>query len=443
MDSNKENRLVILFGAGAAIAWGAPRTADLTTTIRNSGDHFTCIHSGQKITEFIYQTLISTGHSESGVNFETIINVIEEFIVHYSYFDRKGELPSLNKAFFSSKFENEILNFSVNGEKRHTYKLNIPNGETYNLANPSLNNESPEEFFFQHLLNVLIGNINADVIPYAYHSNTHSALLKPENHTLNSSFQNWIGKLSSSSICRMYTLNYDRIFKILAEIIEISVFDGFECGEFIPEDGIKPNVGRILTDFDSHTHYNLHGCSFWEVNSRDENTELLNPWISLQPFTILGSSSNENAVVQIEKGKSIVISNIVTGYQKAQKSFITPFKQMQAAFDKDCYLADEIYIIGYSFGDAHINTSIKAALTNNVNARIHLIDPIYSEKNGDKGYDILVDRLINIIPEFLISERTQPVYSNDNNTCTYFSGKLIVSSIGFNEYLELDAKTNN
>jgi hypothetical protein len=118
----------------------------------------------------------------------------------------------------------------------------------------------------------------------AYHSNTHSALLKPENHTLNSSFQNWIGKLSSSSICRMYTLNYDRIFKILAEIIEISVFDGFECGEFIPEDGIKPNVGRILTDFDSHTYYNLHGCSFWEVNSRDENTELLNPWISLQPL---------------------------------------------------------------------------------------------------------------------------------------------------------------
>jgi hypothetical protein len=248
---------------------GAPRTPDLTTTIRNSGDHFTCIHSGQKITEFIYKTLISTGLLENDVNFETIINVIEELIVHYSYFDRKGELPSLNRAFFSSKFENEILNFSVDGKKRHTYKLNIPNGETYNLANPSLNNESPEEFFFQHLLNVLIGNINADVIPYAYHSNTHSAILKPENHTLNSSFQNWIGKLSSSSICRMYTLNYD--------------------------------------------------------------------------------------------------------------------------------------------------TSIKAALTNNPNVKIHLINPVYCEKNDKRGYEILVDRLINIIPEFLNGERTQPVYSNDKH----------------------------
>ena len=115
---------------------------------------------------------------------------------------------------------------------------------------------------------------------------------------------------------------------------------------------------------------------------------------------------------------------------------------MQAAFDKECYLADEIYKIGYSFGDTHVNTSIKAALTNNPNVRIGLIDPVYCEKIGNKGYDILVARLINIIREFLNSELTQPVYSNDNNTGTYFSGKLIVNSIGFNDYLEVDAKIN-
>jgi hypothetical protein len=30
---------------------------------------------------------------------------------------------------------------------------------------------------------------------------------------------------------------------------------------------------------------------------------------------------------------------------------MTPFRQMQSAFDKDCILADKITIIGYSFND--------------------------------------------------------------------------------------------
>lgn len=35
--------------------------------------------------------------------------------------------------------------------------------------------------------------------------------------------------------------------------------------------------------------------------------------------------------MNIQKNKS----NIITGYQKTQKSAITPFRQFQSAFDKD------------------------------------------------------------------------------------------------------------
>lgn len=48
---------------------------------------------------------------------------------------------------------------------------------------------------------------------------------------------------------------------------------------------------------------------------------------------------------------------------------ITLFKQMQAAFDRDCCFADELIIVGYSFGDEHINGSVKTALRYNKNSK--------------------------------------------------------------------------
>ncbi|NOQ25834.1 MAG: hypothetical protein GQ564_10775 [Bacteroidales bacterium] len=77
---------------------------------------------------------------------------------------------------------------------------------------------------------------------------------------------------------------------------------------------------------------------------------------------------------ETEKGKSIICNNIIAGYQKTQKSVLSPYKQMQASFDRDCLNADNIFIIGYSFSDEHINESIKMALIFNLNLRIHIID---------------------------------------------------------------------
>ncbi|MBK9719391.1 MAG: hypothetical protein IPO85_18130 [Saprospiraceae bacterium] len=108
------------------------------------------------------------------------------------------------------------------------------------------------------------------------------------------------------------------------------VFEGFDCGEFIEAgQGIKPNVIRIIEDINSHCHYNIHGSTFWKIKTRDE-TKLINPEIYLKGAPQLQLNIYEQASVQIEKGKNILLSNIITGYQKARKGFITPFKQMQA-----------------------------------------------------------------------------------------------------------------
>jgi hypothetical protein len=423
---------------------GAPSTGSLTELIKDSAPSFLCKDGKTKVLEFIYDHLIKSGHKATEINFETIINVIEELIVHYAYFDGDEKLPSISKSFFSSLFD-DILNFSIaGGEEKHGYRLEIPSGTMYPYAKSALNNESPEQFYFQHLLSVLLININARISKYSYHTETHSVITSKTE--LNQSFKNWYHTISKNTLVRMYTLNYDRLFKVLAEETGISVFEGFEFSEVLEEaddekdltDG-RLNIGRILSDLDSPVHYNLHGSAFWEVHPTDDYTQPNNLWISLSPYPVIESSYSEIPVLQIDKGKSVVASNIITGYQKTQKSFISPFRQMQAAFDKDCVVADELFVIGYSFGDYHINSSIVSALRHNFKLKLHFIDPAYSEKDRKGGYELLVSRMIHtlpgIIPNNFNPQEMPPVYSADKNSCSYFKGKLTVTSVGFSQYL--------
>ena len=117
-----KKRTVVLFGAGAVISWGGPKTSELTKLIiKDSAPQFICNDGKTKVTEFIYHILLKNGYKEEEINFETIISVIEELIIHYAYFDNKKELPSLHKSFFYSNFEEIISNFSIHGGQKNIF----------------------------------------------------------------------------------------------------------------------------------------------------------------------------------------------------------------------------------------------------------------------------------------------------------------------------------
>ena len=84
---------VFLFGAGAVLPWGAPKTSDLTKLVLKSG--FKIKGSDITITQFIYNTLKERKYAPEDINFETIINVIEEFISYYSYSNSRKKAPSI------------------------------------------------------------------------------------------------------------------------------------------------------------------------------------------------------------------------------------------------------------------------------------------------------------------------------------------------------------
>lgn len=422
----KKKRIVFLFGAGATLHWNAPKTSELTDLVRQIG--FKCSDNETYITEFIYQKLIANGNNEIEINFETIINVIEELIVYYSYFNNLNKTPSLLQCFFSVNFEEEIFNFSIKGgEPKHNYTLEIPKGKDYNFSRPSQHNETPKQFFLQHLLAVILSEISERISHYAYHTKGHSVI--KSNSAESKLFIKWMSMLEKNNYLRLYTLNYDRIFKILMVNNGIEVFEGFDCGSHVEYSTyLRANVRKILSDFDCNVHYNLHGSAFWRAIALDKDM-LPNPELSLTcgpEFPM----NDDFATMQVEKGKTIMVTNIVTGYQKAQKTLITPLKQMQSAFDKDCCFADEIYVVGYSFGDEHINESIKTALRHNEDVKIIIVDP-YFMKN-----DLSFQVAIKLFP-FKQTGVVKPTTIIDHKLHHFFNGAITLHTIEFDEFLKL------
>lgn len=421
---------LILFGAGAVSDWGGPLTSELTELVRESG--FYTIDSKTRITEFIYQVLKDGNQfKDSDINFETIINVIEELIVYYSSFNNEPKSPSILKSFFNPKYQDKLLNFTKVSEKNSgRFTLEIPKGKASEYAKRSLEDDTPESFFFKQLYANVLSPIIGRVSKYAYHTNGHSKVITPENETLNLLFSGWISRISPGSSLRMYTLNYDRNFKVIIESLlpGIKVFEGFDQ-DLINQNyqKIKPDLLKIIEDNNCHTFYNLHGSIFWDVEPRD-NAQLPNPYFYLSTIPQFPENLHEYPTKQSEKGKSILLSNIITGYQKTQRSIFAPFKQMLSAFDKDSLTADEIYIIGYSFNDEHINSSLRTAFEYNSDLKIYIVEPGFTKNDFD--FNVLV-KLFSAIGDGV--PRAKTIIPKEKHS--FFDGKVIIYESTFKDFL--------
>lgn len=417
-----EKRTVFLFGAGATLAWNSPSTSELTDLVKTSG--FRCADNTTHITDFIYKTLLANGYPSCNVNFETIISVIEDLIIHYSKFARNLPAESISSVFLAPRFEKELLNYSIKGGVvRHGYELQIPAGQDYPFSRRAYHGETPSQLFFEHLVSLLLTTITARIHEYAYH--TESSLMQTVDGDTSKLFIKWMKLLSDRSILRLYTLNYERIFKIFLARAGLTVFEGFDCEEFVVGT-LRANVPKIFGETEGHVHYNLHGSAFWEVLDLDEK-RLPNPEIIMSSIFAL-PAGNRPVSIQMEKGRTLLVTNMITGYQKAQRGMITPFRQMQAAFDRDCCLADEVYVIGYSFGDEHINESLKTAVRYNPKLKLTIVDPQFIANKMDYEF------ALHLFPFKQEASRTQRKVRN--NVYSYFGDAFTVYTIGFKEFLE-------
>jgi hypothetical protein len=426
---------VFLFGAGAVLDWGAPSTPDLTELVRKSG--FCLRDSELTITEFIYQKLLnSPGFLKSCINFETIINVIDDLIIYYSYFDYQPftENPpkkeSLQSIFFTNKYGDEILDFSIEYETPlEGFKLKIPHKGGFTYSKKAYPDTTPKQLFFQELLSRVLDEMSDRISQYSYHTENHSKVICQNNDERNRLFARWMSKIANDYYLRMYTLNYDRNFKVILENSEtpIQTFEGFTMD--VEDSYFPPDILKIIADTQCNVHYNLHGSIFWHIDSRDES-QFQNPRIYLRKTPRLPVYSLEHPSWQGESDKMLLLTNIITGYQKTQRSIFSPYYQIQSSFNRDCCTADMIFIIGYSFGDAHINSTLRTAISENKKVKIFIVHPHITDQ---KFLLNAIKKVFSAAGEFNETKR----YTIRDKKHSFYNDKIILHEQKFEDFLTM------
>jgi hypothetical protein len=389
-------KVAILFGAGAVLDWGAPKTIcsgdELTfapeygsNEIRNRVCCLTHLitaigfkdENGARITNKIFQVLNS--RSKGNVNFETVINILEDL---YNYWATKHDKNS-KSLFALANLENKIKEFfyfehSEPDQVTKKYSISIPGFDL--LKDEYVSSEiNPIQKYYELFLDDILSGIVGHISKYSYYTSSHDVIFRDCNKAINEQFCKWAKKFTEEGhSLRMYTLNYDRLFKALLQNDGVDVFEGFDLtgSDIKPGEVIAPNLHKIITDFNSNIFYNLHGSAYWTI--KDENCNNLPGY---QYFLSgIPEMNDKAAIIEIETGRKLLLTNIITGYQKVQKTAISPFRQMLSAFDRDCFEANVLYIIGYSFGDEHINDIIRNARKYNSQLEIILVNPSFNDE---------------------------------------------------------------
>jgi hypothetical protein len=352
---------VVLIGAGAVIPWGAASTTDITKKLCLDTTFRTL--SGMSVGAWLCEKLrLHYYLKPETVNFETIINAIEYLATFYHSQQEHNIHSNVIPVFFSQKSDlNEILsfgeiytqlNFGTIAFKKHSKNSVVFEQMVENVRYQASHKKktfswhSEYDFFQQlhrHFINLVIEEIGKYEKP--------SRITK--NKKLNKSAVEFLETQSNSLRC--YTTNYDRIFPLL---LENTLFEGFNSdGTF--------DAKTVLTDESRNVYYNLHGSVHYDFAFPD-----CVKLDSKRYFYNFGSGASNTE----DQDKRILLhSNIITGLNKSSRILTNPYLQFYHRFFQDCLSANKIFIIGYSFGDAHINYAIRNASEINRNLKIIFI----------------------------------------------------------------------
>jgi hypothetical protein len=342
---------------------------------------------GQRVSQKIFDLLTSKDlGSNKVVTFETIIDFIEELFNYYASQNSKQQSSNLFSFIDIADLVKDLFYFEITNKTEKTYSLNIPEFE-YDKEDRISLEILPEQKYCELLVKNLLKGIIGHVSKYSYHTQEHSVIYEPVNNLINEFFINWCQKYVDEDSClRMYTLNYDRIFKVLLQDKGINVFEGFDLdsSDVAVEQYLFPNLIRIISDFNCNVFYNLHGSAYWYFTEYNQNQ------LPGYQFYLEGAPemNNPTAIIEIERNKKHLLSNIITGYQKVLKTALSPFRQMLSAFDRDCIEADKLFIVGYSYTDEHINDIIRNARKFNPKVEIVLVNPSFDD--GKFMFDFLL-----------------------------------------------------
>lgn len=325
-------KIVILTGAGAVIPWGAPRTAEITDKLRKDKEFLTT--KNQPVGDYLYNELTNFYHANSqDINFEHIIDLIEQLYDYYASVELGAQVhfKSSIAAIFDIKDKIKVM---------------------FSFGNSPYSNKSGKRTYFLHIYRHFINLVINEIKKYSSINKSPNTYSK-----LNIAFQSFLDYIGSYNI-RFYTTNYDRI---PIQCSNLSFFDGFTVKAKGEQ---KFNRKKLFKDEYNNCYINLHGSIYFKYKTKETviNSEKIKTgyWIcTTNKVNMIDANMKGN---KDQMNRHLIGSNIIAGLYKPSRLMITPIYQFYQKFYSDCLNADCIFVIGYSYGDKHLNVAIRDAV---------------------------------------------------------------------------------
>lgn len=183
-------------------------------------------------------------------------------------------------------------------------------------------------------------------------------------------FSKLMARDSNLGRAHVFTLNYDTLLEQALELLGIQYFDGFTGkadARFDPSvyglDIYYPGEiaeGRVRR-FDRFVHlYKLHGSIHWQL--KDGEVRARHP--DLSEFDSFGSKSPADKATFLEK-QDLPSVGILPTANKFMQTLGLPFSHLFRSFQIRLGVPQTFFIVmGYGFGDDHVNRIIETALMN-------------------------------------------------------------------------------
>jgi len=181
-----------------------------------------------------------------------------------------------------------------------------------------------------------------------------------------------VARDSNLGRAHLFTLNYNTLFEQALEVLGIQYFDGFTGradARFDPSiyglDIYYPGEiaeGRVRR-FDKFLHfYKLHGSIHWQI--RDEELRARHPDLrDLKSYRSLDAAGKAQRLTKLSS--DLLVAGILPTANKFAQTLTMPFAHLFRSFQIRLSAPQTfLLVLGYGFGDDHVNRIVEAALMN-------------------------------------------------------------------------------
>lgn len=410
-NSNLRRKNVLIFlGAGSTICFGGPTSAEILSDLLTDVRFRT--KDNRPVGQFLYDKL----HDSFGeqTNFETIIAAIELIVNYQLAKENDTENPNLRSIIpsflnFDESFLDQLDNFTLTDiadEPDQVFLEYSNDGISQTITWPR---NLVRLYYYSKILNNFLSLISIKIAGYSDGNTDYNLKLK--------NFFNYL--ISCNYRINFFTTNYDNLLPYILE--DQRIFNGFDT-RYLEEEGLRYNPKKIIFDDTVIKFFNLHGSIYWHHEFLMDQTEY--------QFIFKDQEYNLPIFAQtdiINPGEELVLSNIISGYNKTQRTLSPPFSLMLESFLQECIKTDILIIVGYSFSDSHLNKIISIPFNKDAPKIINVTHSTNTYLNTPEGqkFSAILKRHQRLINPLIFRNY---ISSPDKSQIVFFKG--------FNDFLD-------